>query len=157
MKRRYQTGDQNWVRQRNLVIVLNYLWEAGQPVSRAYLVEISGLNKSTVGSLLAQLQSWGFVTETGKSEPRPGRPGMLVDINPEGGRLIGVEIGVDFISVIVTDLKVQTIWRQKVETDSQLPLSQTQILEQAEQLVHKAIEATACEDRLLGIGVGAPA
>jgi glucokinase-like ROK family protein len=157
MKRRYQTGDQNWVRQRNLAIVLNYLWEAGQPVSRSYLVEVSGLNKSTVGSLLAQLQLWGFVTETGKSEPRPGRPGTLVDINPEGGRLIGAEIGVDFISVIVTDLKTQTIWRQKVETDSQLPLSQAQILEQAEQLVHKAIEATASENRLLGIGIGVPA
>lgn len=157
MKRRYRTGDQIWVRERNLAIVLNYLWEAGQPVSRSYLVEISGLNKSTVGSLLAQLQSWGFVKESGRSEPRPGRPGILIDVNPDAGRLIGVEIGVDFISVIVTDLKTQAIWRQKVETDSQVPLSQTQILEQAERLVHEAIEATACERHLFGIGVGVPA
>lgn len=157
MKRRYRTGDQIWVRERNLAIVLNYLWEAGQPVSRSYLVEMSGLNKSTVGSLLAQLQSWGFVKESGRSEPRPGRPGTLIDVNPDAGRLIGVEIGVDFISVIVTDLKTQTIWRRKVETDSQGALSQTQILEQAEGLIHEAIEATGCERHLFGIGVSVPA
>src|SRR5512143_102984 len=106
MKPRFRTGDQNWVRQRNLAILLNYLWEAGRPVSRSYLVEVSGLNKSTVGSLLAQLQSWGFVKESGKSEPRPGRPGVLIDLNPDAGRLIGVEVAVGFISVLVTDLKV---------------------------------------------------
>jgi glucokinase-like ROK family protein len=157
MERRYRTGDQIWVRERNLAILLSYLWEAGRPVSRAYLVEVSGLNKSTVGSLLTQLQSWGFVKESGRSDPRPGRPGVLIDLNPDAGRLIGVEIGVGFISVVVTDLKAQAIWRQKVETDSQVALTQTQILEQAERLVYQAIEATAHAGYLFGIGVGVPA
>jgi glucokinase-like ROK family protein len=157
MQRRYRTGDQIWVREHNLAVLLNYLWEAGRPVSRTYLVNVSGLNKSTVGSLLSQLQSWGFVKETGKSDPRPGRPGMLIDVNPDAGRLIGVEIGVGFISVIVTNLKAQVIWRQKVETDSQVPLSQTQILEQAERLVHEAIQTTTNEYYLFGIGVSVPA
>lgn len=157
MTQRYRTGDQNWVREHNLALVLNYLWEAGRPVSRSYLVEVSGLNKSTVGSLLAQLQSWQFVKEGGKSEPRPGRPGTLIDINPDAGCLIGVEVGVDFVLVVACDLKAQTIWRQKVETDSQIPLSQTQILEQAERLVHEAIEATAPQRYLFGIGVSIPA
>jgi glucokinase-like ROK family protein len=121
------------------------------------LVEISGLNKSTVGSLLAQLQSWKFVKDGGRSEPRPGRPGVLIDVNPDAGCLIGVEVGVGFISVVVTDLKVQPIWRRKVETDSEIPLSQTQILELAERLVHEAIETMMYERHLFGIGVVMPA
>jgi glucokinase-like ROK family protein len=157
MERRYRTGDQIWVRERNLAILLSYLWEAGRPVSRTYLVEVSGLNKSTVGSLLAQLQSWGFVRESGRSDPRPGRPGVLIDLNPDAGRLIGVEIGVGFISVVVTDLKAQAIWRQKIETDTQVTLTHTQILEQSERLVHEAIEATAHGGHLFGIGLGVPA
>jgi glucokinase-like ROK family protein len=157
IERRYRTGDQTWVREHNLAIVLNYLWEAGQPVSRAYLVKISGLNKSTIGSLLAQLQSWGFVKESGKSEPRPGRPGTLIDVNAEVGRVVGVEIGVGFISVVVTNFKAQIIWRQKVETESQYPLNQAQILEQAEQLIQTAVEATPREQHLFGIGVVVPA
>ena len=88
MKKQYRTGDQNWVRERNLAIVLNYLWEAGQPISRADLARTSGLNKSTVGSLLTQLQSWGLVKESGTSNQRPGRPGVLIDINPDAGRII---------------------------------------------------------------------
>jgi len=162
MKRRYRTGDQMWVRERNLAIVLNYLWEAGQPVSRAHLVQVSGLNKSTVGSLLAQLQSWEFVKETGVSEPRPGRPGALLDVNPEAGRLIGAEIGVGFVSVVVTDLKAGVTWRRKIETvkgrDMPVtPQDQDQVLEQAEGLVQEAIQqATAGETRLFGIGLGVP-
>ena len=162
MKRRYRTGDQMWVRERNLAIVLNYLWEANRPVSRTHLVQVSGLNKSTVGSLLAQLQSWGFVRENGVSEPRPGRPGALIDMNPEAGRLIGAEIGVGFVSAVVTDLTARVIWCRKIETfmgreTPTTPQDQAQVLEQAENLVQEAIQqATAGETRLFGIGLGVP-
>jgi len=162
MKRRYRTGDQTWVRERNLAIVLNYLWEAGQPVSRAHLVQVSGLNKSTVGSILAQLQSWGLVKDSGMSEPRPGRPGTLIDMNPEVGRLIGAEIGVGFVSAVVTDLKAGVLWRHKIETfeDGEMPATlqdQARVLKQTEDLVHEAIQqATAGETRLFGIGLGVP-
>jgi len=161
VKRRYRTGDQIWVRKRNLAIVLNYLWEAGGPISRAHLTEISGLNKSTVGSLLAQLQSWGLVRETGMSGQRPGRPGVLIDVNPDAGRLIGTEIGVGFISVVVTDMKANVLWRRKIETTDAgqrlTDASQTEVLEQAEGLVQEAIsQATSCDCRLFGIGLGVP-
>ena len=162
MKGRYRTGDQAWVRERNLAIVLNYLWEAGQPVSRAHLVQVSGLNKSTVGSILAQLQSWGLVKDSGMSEPRPGRPGTLIDMNPEAGRLIGAEIGVGFVSAVVTDLKAGVLWRHKIETfeDGEMPATlqdQARVLKQTEDLVHEAIQqATAGETRLFGIGLGVP-
>ena len=94
-QRRYRTGDQNWVRERNLSIVLRYIWDAGQPIARARLTEISGLNKSTMGNLLTQLQAWRFVRETGTVTAGPGRPGTLIDIDSDGGRLIGAEIGVN--------------------------------------------------------------
>jgi glucokinase-like ROK family protein len=161
MTRRYQTGYQNWVRERNLAIVLNQLWEAGQPVSRTHLVELSGLNKSTVGNLIAQLQTWGFVKESGVSDPRPGRPATLIEIDPDGGRLIGAEIGVDFVPVALTDLKANVVWRQEIKTAengrSPVPPPQDRVLEQAEDLVQEAISrAAACKCRLFGIGLGVP-
>jgi glucokinase-like ROK family protein len=160
MRPRYRTGDQIWVRERNLAIILNYLWEAGQPISRAQLVATSGLNKSTVGSLLAQLQDWGFVRESGMSEPRPGRPGVLIDLNPDAGRMIGVEIGVGFISVIVTDLKARAVWQRKVETDGRerkfTSQRQTRVLDLAERVVRRAISEAASRHRLFGIGLGVP-
>jgi hypothetical protein len=80
--RRYRTGDQNWIREHNLSIVLNYIWEAGGPIARAGLTEISGLNKSTIGSLLTKLQAWGYIKDTGTSSVGPGRRGVMIDINP---------------------------------------------------------------------------
>ncbi len=161
MKKQYRTGDQNWVRERNLAIVLNYLWEVGQPISRADLTRTSGLNKTTVGSLLSQLQSWGLVKESGISNQRPGRPGVLIDINPDAGRIIGAEIGVGFITVVVADMKAKVLWRRNVETTEAgkplTELSQAEVLEQAEHLVQEATtEAMTCDCRLFGIGLGLP-
>ncbi|HJW83601.1 MAG TPA: ROK family transcriptional regulator [Anaerolineae bacterium] len=161
MKRRYRTADQNWVRERNLAIVLDYLWEAGGPISRTRLTEISGLNKSTVGSLLTQLQTWGLVRESGTLGQRPGRPGVLIDLNPDAGRLIGAEIGVGFVSAIVTDLKANVVWQHKIDIPNgetkEPACGQADVLNQAEQLVQEAIgQATASNRRLLGIGLGVP-
>ncbi len=146
------------MREHNLSIVLNYIWEAGEPIARARLTEISGLNKSTIGSLLAQLQDWGFVKETGTSSAGLGRPGVMIDINPDAGRLIGMEIGVDFISAVLTDLKAHSIWRRKIDANGALRQSdQAQMLEQAERLIQEAIDQVrAAGQRLLGIGVGVP-
>lgn len=160
MKKRYRTGDLIWVRERNLTILLNYVWGEQQPISRARLVEMSGLNKTTVGNLLAQLNKWGFVTASGISGPKRGRPGVLLEINADGGRLIGVEIGVGFLSVVVTDLKARTLWCRKVETaeNEMFPSVQDpgQVIEQFEHLVREAMRATEARGRLFGIGVGVP-
>ena len=159
-QRRYRTGDQNWVRERNLSIVLRYIWEANGPIARARLTDISGLNKSTVGNLLAQLTEWGMVRETGTVQAGPGRPGVMIDIDPEGGRLIGVEIGVGFISVVLADLKANIVWRRKIEThDAALSMAQDQtfVLTQAASALQEAIDQVRVTGRrLLGIGVGVP-
>jgi len=158
MKRRYRTADQNWVRERNLAIVLNYLWEAGGSISRTRLTEISGLNKSTIGSLLSQLQAWGFVKEAGHVNSRPGRPGIMIDLNPDAGRLIGAEIGVDFISVVLADMKANVVWQHKMElANGDSKPNQAQMLEQTEHLVQAALQQAADSGhRLFGIGLGVP-
>lgn len=157
MPSRYRTADQAWVRERNLSIVLNYLWEAGGPIARARLTEISGLNKSTIGSLLTQLEAWGFVRELGTQNVGPGRPGMLIDIAAEAGRIVGVEIGVDFISVVLADLKAHIVWQRKIDTNGVVRASQAQVLAQAEALVREALQqANAGNQRVLGIGLGVP-
>jgi glucokinase-like ROK family protein len=161
MKTRYRTGDQNWVRERNLAIMLNYIWEAGQPIARPRLTEISGLNKSTVGALLTQLETWGFIRETGHSASHPGRPGALIDLNPDAGRMIGIEIGVVYMAIALTDMKAQIVWERRVETafDSSQPQDQNEatVLEQAEQLLDEAYAVARVGGyRVFGIGVAFP-
>ncbi len=160
MTTRIRRGDQFWVREHNLSLVLSYVWECGRPTLTSEIAGASGLNRGTVGSLLAQLGSWGLVREVGVRLDGPGRPGKLVEINPEGGRIIGLEVGVGFASVIITDLKGERRWRGRLDV-SPVPTANEEaglsVLETAVELLDQAVREVASEcQRLLGIGVGLP-
>jgi glucokinase-like ROK family protein len=160
MTRPIRAGDQVWVREHNLALVLSYLWDIARPALTSEIAGASGLNRGTVGSLLAQLGSWGFVREAGLRGERPGRPGMLAEINPDGGRIVGLEVGVGFASVIVTDLAARPRWQNKLDVASPPTADERsgqRVLRAAERLLDKAVNEIASEgQRVLGIGVGLP-
>ncbi len=72
MARQYQTGDHSLVRTINLSVVLNCLRERA-PLSRAQLAAITGLNKTTVSSLVNQLLDNHFLREIGYGPAVSGR------------------------------------------------------------------------------------
>ncbi len=152
--RRYRTGDQTLVREMNLSIVLRYLQE-GAPLSRAQLAGLTGLNKTTVSSLVEELFERALIREVGLNASGSGRPAMLLDLNPQAGYIIGVELGVGFLSVLLTDFVGQPVWRRLQEADPSAP--QESLLDQALHLIDEAIaRAQAHEIRLLGLGLTLP-
>jgi len=154
LKQRYRTGDQALVRQINLSIVLNCLRDAA-PLSRASLAEITGLNKTTVSSLVRELLDRRFVREIGLERSGGGRPAVLLELNPHAGCIIGMEIGVDFIYAILTDFNAKILWRRKEETNP--AEGQDVILDKALEIARQAFEAgRATNTPLLGIGIGVP-
>ena len=64
LRNRQRTGDQALVRQINLSLILNNL-RKNAPISRAGLAEMTGLNKTTVSSLIQELIDRKFVREVG--------------------------------------------------------------------------------------------
>jgi glucokinase-like ROK family protein len=154
MRRRYRTGDQTLVREINLSTVLRYLQESA-PLSRARLANLTGLNKTTVSSLVEELLERGLIHKVGLDTSGGGRPATLLDLNPQAGCIIGVELGVDFISVILTDFVGQIIQRYPQETDPDEP--QEAIIAHALRLVDEAKTASqSCGARLLGLGLSLP-
>jgi glucokinase-like ROK family protein len=148
------TADQGLIRKLNTAVILDVMRRYA-PLSRAELAARTGLNRSTVSIIVNSLIEEGFVQETDLQSPKIGRPGMLLVLNHKGGFAIGVEIGVDFISVILTDFVANVLWRQRVLSDP--AEDQILILDRASELTHKAFEAgTARGLRPLGIGVGVP-
>jgi predicted NBD/HSP70 family sugar kinase len=93
------------VREYNLGLVLRQVAEHG-PRSRATLALETGLNKSTVSSLVAELIDAGLLRESPHEERpgRVGRPPQSVDLDPEGPFVLGLEINVDYLAVWATDL-----------------------------------------------------
>jgi glucokinase-like ROK family protein len=148
------TADQNLVRKFNTAVVLDILRRQA-PVSRAEVAACTGLNRSTISSIVNGLLEDGLVQETTLQSDRVGRPGMLLELNPGGGFAVGVELGVDFISVIGTDFVAHALWHQRVVSDP--ADGQLQILERAVALTQAALDdGTARGLRPLGIGVGVP-
>lgn len=110
------TADQVFVREVNLSFVLRLI-HTQAPVSRAQLAVLTGLNKSTISSLVDELINRQLIHETGTNSVGTGRPATLLALNPLAGHIIGVELGVDFVSVGIANFLGHLVWQKKEEAD----------------------------------------
>jgi len=153
----FRTGDQALVREINLSLIMNHLL-SNSALSRASLAEVTGLNKSTVSSLVQELIDRQFVREVGLSSSGVGRPSMLLEINPQAGYIVSCELGVDFLSIICANFGADVVWRYHEDTRDLT--SQHAIIDRMLALLIEAVEAGqrtyANRGPLLGLAVGAP-
>jgi glucokinase-like ROK family protein len=150
----YRTGDQALIRQINLSAILQQLRDSA-PISRASLAQITGLNKTTVSSLVSELIENQFVREAGLESGAVGRRAMLLRLNPAAGCIVSGEIGVDFISAIAADFAAKVVWRDQTRIDP--AMGQDAIAEQSAALLQRAVEQGLSSSRvLLGVAVGVP-
>jgi glucokinase-like ROK family protein len=148
------TADQTLIRRVNTAVILDTLRRYG-PLSRAEVAARTGLNRSTVSIIVNGLIEEGLVHETEFQNSRIGRPGLLLVLNPRGGFAVGVEIGVDFISVLLTDFTANILWKQRVVSDP--AEAQIDIIDHTSELIQQAIDMGLHEGlRPLGIGLGVP-
>ena len=106
------------MRARNLAVVLGEIDRSG-PLSRAALAERTGLTKTTVSKLVADLIDGGMVVETGAVRGgERGRPGVAVQVH--GGRVaaLGLEIGIDYLAGCVVDLTRTVRLRRRLPADN---------------------------------------
>ena len=96
--------DQRAVRRHNLALVLGRLVTGG-PSSRAALAAETGLNKTTVSSLVSDLIQWRLVVERDVLNPGSvGRPATAVEVNGDGIVGLGLEVSVDYLAVVAIDM-----------------------------------------------------
>lgn len=96
------------VRYLNELRALDVLFREGG-MSRADLARALGLNRSTTGSIVANLLADALVVERadpkrGPPVARTGRPGIDVALNPAGARFIGAAIEADHLTALMIDL-----------------------------------------------------
>jgi len=98
------TADQMLVKKINQKLILNEI-VANSPISRAKLSETTGLNKSTVSSQVTTLIDKNLIFEIGQGQSSGGRKPVMLVFNKNAGYSIGIDIGVDYLNCILTDLK----------------------------------------------------
>jgi predicted NBD/HSP70 family sugar kinase len=97
-------ANQRAVRRHNLGVVLRHVSEHG-PRSRATIALETGLNKTTVSSLVTELIGLDLLVERGlEQRGTVGRPGQVVELSGSGVVALGLEINVDYLAVRALDL-----------------------------------------------------
>lgn len=147
-----QTGNQKLIKQINKSIVFNIIRKEA-PISRSEISEKTQLNKATVSTMVSELIDESFVSETeGKSSG--GRKPMMLDFNNQAGYSIGLDLGVNYINGILTDLSGNIVKHSRIDLFSQ---NEKTIITEIDLLIQKFIEnAPNSSYGIIGIGIGFP-
>lgn len=138
----------NGIRRYNLSLVLRQITENG-PRSRAALALETGLNKSTVSSLVAELIEARLLRDAEQEEPSGGavgRPAQSVELHPEGPFVLGLEVSVDYLAAWATDLGGLVQHRAFVANDNR-SRSPEEVIGQLADLAMRALVAPFAANR----------
>ncbi len=153
------SGSLESLRERNRRQLVDTLRRRGS-ASRAELARLTGLSRSTVSTLVADLQTGGLVVEHADARPpgrdRPpqqGRPPTLLALDRSAGLVLGIDFGHEHVRVAIADLS-RTILAERVR-ELDVDRSAQRALDVAVKLAGEVVVAAGVEgDRILGAGVG---
>jgi DNA-binding transcriptional ArsR family regulator len=149
------SGSLESLRERNRRQLLDALRRHGS-ASRADLARHTGLSRSTVSTLIAELQASGMVKEHEPADGRvsqQGRPPTLLTLDRSAGLVLGIDFGHEHVHVAIADLS-RTILAERVH-ELDVDRSAAQALDIAVTLTDEVVEAADVDrDRILSAGVG---
>ncbi|MFJ9255826.1 ROK family protein [Bacillus velezensis] len=146
-------ADQAFVKKVNQKLLLNEILK-NAPISRAKLSEMTGLNKSTVSSQVNTLMKENLVFEIGQGQSSGGRRPVMLVFNRKAGYSVGIDVGVDYINGILTDLEGTIVLDQHHHLECSSPEITKDIL--IEMILHFIANMPQSPYGLIGIGICVP-
>src|SRR3954454_23418693 len=153
------SGSLEALREANRLRVVDALRREGT-ASRTDLVRITGLSRTTITTLVGDLQSRGLVIEDADGHERPdkpgrGRPPVLLRLAPPARAVGGVDFGHRHVRVAVADLSSTVLAERRVDMDVDAAASTA--LDAASGMVTDVLrEAGVRRDQVAGAGMGLP-
>ena len=149
-----RSGSLSSLREFNRLRIVDFLRTNGT-ASRAELARRTGLSRSTVSTLVADLQRRGLVVERAgqfAGEGQPGRPAALLELDPSAAAAVGVDFDHDKVRVAVSDLSRSVLAEASAPHD--VDHDAQGALDLAAELVERVLDETDLQrDRLLGVGI----
>ena len=127
--------------------------------SRAELSRRTGLARSTISSIVAELESEGLVVPyEGNGQPGApgsGRPPTLIALNPSARLAAGIDFGKRHLAVAVADLSHTVLSERRREMPNDYAAEEG--FTAAAELTELALEEIGADrDRVLAVGMGLP-
>ena len=122
-----------------------------QSLTRRALAERTGFGAARVRSIVSQLLVQRLVVEGQLQDGARGHPTGVLTLNPDMGRVLGLDIGGEWTRAVITDaagaIVSSLVWPTEAVPDREL------ILQNIEDRVQAACRAAACSpDQLLAVG-----
>ncbi|UOR11433.1 ROK family transcriptional regulator [Halobacillus amylolyticus] len=148
-----RTWNQFTIKNGNKSLVLETIIKHS-PISRAEIANKTGLNKGTVSSQVIELLDEELIYEKGPGESSGGRRPVMLLFNQKAGYSIGIDIGVNYILGILTDLEGD------ICGENSLPLLNSDfdnIIDKLFGIIDSLISyVPASRYSIVGIGIGVP-
>ena len=153
-----RTGSLETLRRLNRLRVIDALREEGL-ISRAEIARRTGLSRSTVSSLVSELQADGLVVE--RPEPaaahgdQGGRPPILLSFDASAGVAVGIDFDHHHVRVAVSDLSSRILAEREQQLDTDHAAHEG--LDAAAALVSELLEEAGVDEaRVIGAGMCLP-
>ena len=152
-----QPGALGSLRESNREKVVKALQTLGV-ASRADIARWTGLSRSTVSSIVAELQEERLVVdrqEGGREAAGSGRPPALIALDPSAGYALGIDFGKRHLAVALADLSHELLGEKWVEMADDYEAGEG--MARAAELVDGLLdELGADRTRVIGVGMGIP-
>lgn len=148
-----KTWNLDVVKKQNKSLVLDKIISE-EIISRADIAKKSGLNKGTVSALVNELLEAELIYESGPGESSGGRRPVMLLFNNQAGYSIGVDLGVNYLLGVLTDLSGNIIEEKRILFND---LPYKEIEEKLFTIISHLISvAPESKYGVIGIGIGVP-
>jgi N-acetylglucosamine repressor len=135
-------------RAHNAQLVLGTIYDRG-PISRAAVARTTGLTRTTVSDVVADLIRDGLAREMGRGPSTGGKAPILIEVTDDARHLVGLDLGEKVFRGAIVDLRGEIVSAIDVAVDDR---DGDEALERVFALVDRLLART---DRpILGIGIG---
>ena len=97
------SGKPGLIRDINRSMILETIEKEG-PISRADISRLTKISSPTVSLVVEHFLKKGIVKEKGMGESSGGRKPTLIELNPNGGFVIGIDLGGTNIKLVLMNL-----------------------------------------------------
>lgn len=127
----------------------------GQARTKADLVHLTGLARSTVSARVDALLHSGLVIPAGEGASTGGRPPSRVAFNPKAGVVLAADLGASHVTVAVSDLAGRILAARSEDID--IAAGPHPVLDATLELGRGLLDALGLDrSPLVGVGIGVP-
>lgn len=147
--------DQERIRKYHYFMLLSLI-QKYKKISRSQLARLTKMSNTSVGKIVKELINDELVVEVGTTEGEVGRKAKLLEINPNGSYIIGVELDRSGIQIAVVTLSGEIMAKSQMNFDTTKTPYET--LEETATAIKKLIEQSEFPlgEKIIAIGVSIP-